>query len=186
MVGLDNSLPTKNFLTRIQELKLESGATGAARIRRIPLYSDVTQEASVVDKEGNFERTAHIHLADGQTDKIYYMPVILPTDFIRGGFPSIHWRYTNGGTTGDILWVVRVIEQPEDTNDEVSILVDTTARTIPGVANTMTEISVDFTIIPNRNSTISALIQRTGGDGLDTNTSQTDVWSAWIEYIAHS
>ena len=181
------NLPTRNFLTRISELKLESGTTGAARTRRIPLFSDLNTGAVSITDEGSIIDIYHVRLADSVTDTVYYTPVVLPSDFIRGGFPTVHYLYSNDVTTGDVLWVVRVVSIGDAEVGVTSILSDSLAITVSGVADTLVERSVGFDVkIPERNTVLAVSIKRTGGDGSDTSTGIASVWSAWIEYLAHS
>ena len=182
-----SKLPTKNFLTRLTELKLETGTTGSARVRRIPLFSDLTTGTSVSTTEGNFANIQHVRLEDSVTDIVFYTPVVLPTDFIRGGFPSLHYLYSNDVTSGDVTWVVSIVTIGDEAVASTSVLGDTTSITVGGTADVLTERSVAFNVIvPEPNTILSVFIRRTGGAGNDTSVGIASVWSAWIEYLAHS
>lgn len=165
-------------------LQVRKGGTGAARIRRIPLFSDLTTGISTSDTEGNFSDIQHYRLEDAVTDYVYYTPVILPADFISGGVPSLHYLYSNDVTTGDVTWVISVRSIVGGSAVANSVLGDTTSITVGGTADSLTERSVDFTTTPKQNTTLAAYIRRTGGAGSDTSTGIASVWSAWIEYLA--
>ncbi len=180
------SAVTSDPFSRIKELNIESGTTGSARYRRIPLFSDLTTGTSVSTTEGSFDAIQHTRLADGATDVVFYTPVILPTDFVRGGFPTLNYIYSNDVTSGNVLWVLRVVSIVDTAAAETAILSDSTVVTVGGVADVMAERSVKFTVIPERSTTLAISIQRTGADGDDTSTGISSVWTAWVTYLAHS
>jgi hypothetical protein len=165
--------------------QVRRGGTGAARLRRIPLYSNNTAAAGedpVVTTHGSFDLMSHTDMLNANSDRIYYDSVIMPTDYIAvAGTVTFNYMYSAKEADNTIDWLVQVKSLVNNSAADLILLTDSTSIAAPSVVNTMSIRSVPFTILPKIDTVISALLQRTAGDA---NTLDAAVWGAWIEYVA--
>ena len=160
-------------------IELEKGASGAARMRRIPL----TFPAASAIASGTMLRYS---LNNAATTTLIAETVVLPADYVRGGFPSLNILYNNSTATGDVMWVTTAESRHEGEIGTV-VLLDNSAGnviTVPSSIGLMAIITQQLTLPPTPDSAISALIQRLGSDAADTTTGNVSVWTAWISYLA--
>ena len=182
--GRSSALGVPSSFSRLGQISMEQGSTGSATTRRIPLYPLEASGGAAVGNIGNFDAMAHYQMIDAADAILYYNAVVSPSDLVLGPYPSIHYNYSNAGTSGDVDWVVRVVSFSNEDTAETGLLLDTTSVTVPGVADTMTERVIDFTLPPELNTSLSVSIIRNGIG--DSNNSNTIIWNAWIEYVAYN
>ena len=167
--------------SKVSMQRVQKGGTGAARFRRIPLYSDVTSEVPVTTTRGNFDLMSHHELVDNNSDKIFYSGVVVPTDYIAVGQMTFNYMYSSTVATDDIDWIVVVKSITDTATSEISLLSDTTSVAAPGVVSTLAVRSVALTTLPKIDTVLYATLERTVGDA---NAGVVSVWAAWLEYIA--
>ena len=171
----------QDSFSKTNMMKIERGSSGAARLRRIPL---VFTASPVVDTHGSLTTTTHVDFANAATTVAYCWPVVLPTDYVNGGFPSIKYTYSSASTTGNVRWVVTVKSFVTTATATTSLLSSTVDVDVPSVANTLTTREILLTTRPEINTQIAVSIQRTDAGGEDTSTGAASVWAAWLEYLA--
>lgn len=167
------------------QIQLERGASGAARLRRIPLFTTHAY-AYAIDTHGSIADLAHLdYAASAATTIKFFLPFIMPIDYVEGGeFPTINYRFSSSTTTGNVVWIVRVDSIGDEATAQTSLLDDTTAVAVPSVANTVDTRTVSLTTRPQINDTINLELTRDDTSGSDTNAGTLSIWSVWLEYLA--
>ena len=170
--------------SRPEQLKLEQGATGAARYRKLPLIIS-SSETSVRDAHGTLSEIAHIEMPDAAQTKAHFHVTPLPIDYIAGGYPTINWMYSTSGTTGNNNWTVLIESLKDETTNPDTLYSVLSLDAVPSVANSIDIISKPLTNIPEKGTYITGYVSRRANTGSDTNDGEsTAFYAIWIEYLA--
>ncbi len=173
--------------SKLSMMQVQRGGTGAARIRRLPLHlvgaSDGTGDTFVRDTHGSLSNATHFELPDATTD-IYFESVMIPSDYVNISFSAtINWLYSNEGTSGTVKWDPLIRSFKDGSSSLTNLYNSDFLRTVPSVANTIELVSVELETVPEKDSFIVGYIRRSNS-GSPTNSDNSHLWCAWIEYVA--
>ncbi len=176
--------------SRPEQLKLEQGATGAARFKKLLLdifWNSNADEQQALDAHGSWSNMLHWDLESTGTTTRWCRPALMPSDCVVGGISSsINWLWATSAI-GNLELNITV----EGFNKD-SLLVgatnflDSTPVTIasPSAIDTLTLVSIDLTTRPKADDLISCKFERIADDGNDTCSGTGNIYAIWIEYLA--
>ena len=134
---------TVNPFSKLKKLTTEQGSTGDATYRRLSFMKiSATLLHSTV--HGSLPANFHYDLANSNNVNVAYERTVLPSDYIKGGFPTLHILWGNTSNSGNIELGVTLESVGVGSTTQTDLYVVQTAITAPSAANTLEDLSFNL------------------------------------------
>ena len=166
--------------SRPEQLRLEQGATGAARYRTLDLVY-----YSLLNLSGP-ESVPSAPYSDSDGTK-YWGNVRLPSDYVQGGIVTINWLWSSSTATDSVDWKVievRGLTVGSTVTASTVLLTESSVVSVTpsSVADELQTRSIELTTLPQTGDVISMALFR-GGTG-DASSGTSRVYSVWLKYLS--